>query len=84
MATVMTGRDFNQDIAKAKRAASRGPVIVTDRGTPAHVLLTYAQYTALAGLDDDIVDLLGRPLGVEDCDFEPPVNRDQPTAAVFE
>jgi hypothetical protein len=32
---------FNQDTSGAKKAAERGPVYITDRGRPAHVLLTY-------------------------------------------
>ena len=44
----MTSREFNRDVAKAKRAAKDGPVIVTDRGKPAHVLLDYEEYRRLS------------------------------------
>ena len=37
-------RRFNQDIAGIKRAADEGPVIITDRGNPAYVLLTCEYY----------------------------------------
>ena len=37
--TTVTSRALNQDIAGAKRAARSGPVFITDRGRPAHVLL---------------------------------------------
>lgn len=40
----ITSREFNQDVGKAKRAAEKEPVFITDRGTPAHVLLTVDQY----------------------------------------
>jgi len=35
---------FNQDIARAKRAAEKGPVIITDRGRPAFVLQSYENW----------------------------------------
>ena len=41
--TQITSRQFNQDTSAAKRAALEGPVFITDRGEPAHVLLTYAE-----------------------------------------
>ncbi len=69
--TTLSSRDFNQDTAKAKRAAKRGPVFITDRGRPAHVLLTVEDYRKLLGPHSSIVDQLGMP-GAEDVDFEPP------------
>jgi prevent-host-death family protein len=47
--TTMTSREFNQDTGKAKKAATQGPVIITDRGKPAHVLLTVEEYESLKG-----------------------------------
>ena len=38
MVVTITSRDFNQDVAGAKRAANQGPVFITDRGRPTHVL----------------------------------------------
>ncbi|MDP1027995.1 type II toxin-antitoxin system Phd/YefM family antitoxin [Sphingomonas sp. KR1UV-12] len=60
-----TAREFNQDIAGAKRAAREGPVIITDRGQPAHVLLSYDEYRRLGGEARGLVDLLAWP-GTED------------------
>jgi hypothetical protein len=40
---------FNQDAAGAKRAASQGPVFITNRGRPAHVLRSIADLLALSG-----------------------------------
>ncbi len=40
----VTSREFNHDVSAAKRAAKDGPVVITDRGEPSHVLLTYADY----------------------------------------
>ena len=56
--TTITSRDFNQDTSSAKKAALAGPVIITDRGRPAHVLLTIEEYRKLTEPDQSIVDLL--------------------------
>lgn len=69
--TTLSSREFNQDTGRAKRAARRGPVFITDRGRPAHVLLTMADYQSLMGPRSSIVELLAMP-GVEDVAFEPP------------
>jgi prevent-host-death family protein len=45
--TVMTSREFNQDTSGAKRATADGPVFITDRGTPSHVLMSMAEYRRL-------------------------------------
>ena len=39
--TTFSSRELNQDIARATRATHDSPVVITDRGKPAHVLLTY-------------------------------------------
>jgi prevent-host-death family protein len=67
--TTVSSREFNQDTSGAKRAANQGPVFITDRGKPAHVLLTFEQYQRLATTSKSIVDLLGMP---EEMEFEPP------------
>jgi hypothetical protein len=72
----MTSREFNQDRARAKREAARGPVYITDRGRPSHVLLSIEDYNRLAAAGrPDIVELLGSPPGIEDVAFEPPQDR---------
>jgi prevent-host-death family protein len=68
-ATTLTSREFNQDASRAKRAAESGPVFITDRGTPAHVLLTIQDYEALLGAQPGIVELLAMP-GGEETDIE--------------
>jgi len=42
--TTLSSRALNQDVTRAKRAACRGPVIITDRGKPAHVLLSFVEF----------------------------------------
>ena len=68
--TTFSSREFNQDASGAKKAANIGPVFITDRGRPAHVLLSIEDYQKLAGGPDNIIDLLAMP-GVEDVEFEP-------------
>lgn len=69
--TTLSSREFNQDTSGAKKAAAIGPVFITDRGRPAHVLLTIEDYRRLSGEHGNIIDMLALP-GVEDIDFEPP------------
>lgn len=69
--TRISSREFNQDISRAKRAAEKGPVIITDRGQPAYVLLRHNAYQRLAGEGPSIRDLLALP-GAEDIEFDPP------------
>lgn len=42
--TKLSPRELNQDASKAKRAAKRGPVFITNRGRPSEVLLTAEEY----------------------------------------
>ena len=70
MNTFVTSREFNQNASEVKRAATKGPVIITDRGSPAHVLLSFAEYRRLTESRRTIVDLLSMPLGAE-ADFDP-------------
>lgn len=83
MATTMSSRQFNQDTSGAKRASEHGPVYITDRGRPAHVLLTYETYERLLGTRD-LLDRLGEPAGVEDTDLPFPTSDDLARPAGFE
>ena len=68
--TTLSSREFNQDTSRAKKAARNGPVFITDRGRPAHVLLTIEDYQRMSAGTASIIDMLAMP-GVEDIDFEP-------------
>ena len=68
--TTLTSREFNQDTSGAKKAAKKGPVFITDRGRPAHVLLSIEEYEKLLG-HSSILDLLAMPEAAE-VEFEPP------------
>ncbi|MFJ4546349.1 type II toxin-antitoxin system Phd/YefM family antitoxin [Pseudomonas sp. 18058] len=67
--TTISSREFNQDTSGAKKAALQGPVIITDRGKPAHVLLSIEEYEKLTGTNASIVDLLVMPEAA-DIEFE--------------
>ena len=69
--TKLSSREFNQDTSRAKRAAKRGPVFITDRGRPSHVLLTAEEYQRITQGQNSVVDLLAMPEAAE-IDFEPP------------
>jgi prevent-host-death family protein len=69
--TTISSREFNQDAGGAKKAADKGPVIITDRGKPAHVLLSFEDYQKLIGKGLSLADALAMP-GGEDIEFEPP------------
>jgi prevent-host-death family protein len=68
--TTLSSREFNQDTSRAKKAAADGPVFITDRGRPAHVLLSAEAYRRLVG-EGSILDLLAMPEAAEIA-FEPP------------
>ena len=68
--TTLSSREFNHDASRAKKAARSGPVFITDRGRPAHVLLTIEDYRRLTHSQSSIVELLAMPVD-GDIDFEP-------------
>ena len=71
--TTLSSREFNQDTSRAKKAAQEGPVFITDRGEPAHVLLSIEQYRKLTGGRMSAAEALAQPdaPGV-DFEFDPP------------
>lgn len=69
--TTMSSRELNQDVTRAKKAARSGPVVITDRGKPAHVLLSFEAYQQLTRQRRSIVDALALP-GAEAVEFDPP------------
>ncbi len=69
--TTVTSREFNQDVGRAKKAAAKGPVVITDRGRPAHVLLSIDHYRRIAGRSGSIADLLADPKAAA-VSFDPP------------
>lgn len=69
--TTISSREFNQDTSRAKKAAQEGPVFITDRGRPAHVLITIEEYQRLTGRPMTLAEALAQP-DVLDFEFDPP------------
>ena len=69
--TTLTSREFNQGASEAKRAANKGPVFITDRGRPAHVLMSFEDYQRLTKQRRNSADALAMP-GIADIEFDPP------------
>jgi prevent-host-death family protein len=69
--TTVSSREFNQDTGSAKRASLNGPVFITDRGKPAHVLLSIEEYRRITGVPRKISEALALREAA-DIDFDPP------------
>lgn len=69
--TTLSSRELEQDVTLANKAAKNGPVFITDRGKPAHVLLSFEDYQRLTRQRRNIADALAMP-GVAGIEFEPP------------
>ncbi len=84
--TTISSREFNQDTGKAKRAAKQGPVFITDRGRPSHVLLTIEEFEQISDAKPrkNILELLAMP-EADLIEFEPQRLLDElPRVADFE
>jgi prevent-host-death family protein len=80
--TTLSSREFHQDTSGAKKAAATGPVLITDRGKPALVLLTFDEYQRLSGKSPSMAELLAMPEG-DEIEFDPQPSRDLGRAADF-
>ncbi len=69
--TTMSSHDFKQHVSRARRAAAHVPVIITNHGDPAYVLLRHEDYSKLLANVPSILDLLAMP-GTEDIEFDLP------------
>ena len=67
----MTSREFNHDVSAAKRAARSGPVVITDRGVPSHVLVTFDDFERMTGPQCLFSEAL-RMDDATDVEFDPP------------
>lgn len=59
--TTLSSKEFEKDPKRARKAAANGPVFITDRGRPSHVLLTIAEYQKITDKRNNIADLLSMP-----------------------
>ena len=81
MPVTFTAREYNQDASRVKRAAKDGPVIITERGKPAHVLMTADAYEKLKGRKAKVpLVKFMEGLALSDLDLtrEPDTGRDAP------
>ncbi|WP_454918761.1 type II toxin-antitoxin system Phd/YefM family antitoxin [Xanthobacter sediminis] len=69
--TTLSSRELNHDVSSAKKAAQNGPVIITDRGKPSHVLMTWDEFQRLTGPRRSLAEALAMP-GLSEIDFDPP------------
>jgi len=68
--TTITSREFNQDASGAKRRAAKGPVFITDRGKPAHVLLSIEDYNRLSGKGMSVAEAFAQTGPEADFDYD--------------
>lgn len=81
--TTLSSREHNQDVTRAKKAAKNGPVFITDRGKPAHVLLSVEEYQRLTGQHRNLIEALSMP-DIDDIEIEFPHSRELPQPVDFE
>lgn len=53
-----TSKEFNRQASALRRSASNEPLLITERGRPAHVLMSYAAYQALQSPTQSVADAL--------------------------
>lgn len=81
----LSAREFNRDVSAAKRAATSGAVIITDRGDPAFVLVSIDEYRRLRGETVSLANALAMDESVDDenIHFEPVPLQGLPRAVEF-
>ena len=82
MITTLSSREFQQNANQAQKAARGGPVFITNRGRPAHVLLSYEDYLRITGKRRNIVEALSMS-GLEDIELDAPRFKNLPRPADF-
>lgn len=80
--TTISSRDFNRDAGGAKRSALEGPVFITDRGKPAHVLLSIDDYRRLTSKGFSLAEALADEAAAA-IEFDPPRVAELPRPATF-
>lgn len=71
MPMMMTSREFNHEVGRAKRyAQDSGAVFITDRGKTTHVLVSIDDYNQLKRQPTDILTALSMP-GLSEIELEP-------------
>jgi hypothetical protein len=78
--TTFSRREFNEHAGEATKAASKGPVFITDHGRAAYVLLSIDAYRALTDSGKNIATLLAMP-DTDDFELSTPERSDPARAA---
>lgn len=68
--STVSSRELNQALSRIKKSSLTAPVIITDRGRPSHVMMSYAEYQRLTGKKTSIVERLACSTPDDDA-FEP-------------
>lgn len=71
----VSSREFSRDPGSAKKAADDGPVFITNRERPAHVLMNIEEYRRLTAGRKSLAEMLapGPELdGIAEIEFDPP------------
>ena len=76
----VSSREFNQAVSRVKKAAGEGPVFITERGRPSHVLMTIEHYRRLSGAPSSLADALAMTPEAAEVVFEAP-RLDEPARA---
>jgi PHD/YefM family antitoxin component YafN of YafNO toxin-antitoxin module len=79
--TKLSSRAFGKDVSSARKAASKGPVFITDHGKPTHVLLTIEDYRRLTGAQMSLLKALEQRESEADFAFVPPKSKILPRPA---
>ena len=70
--TTISSREFNQGASRAKKAALKGPVYITERGRPTHVLMTIDEFNRRQGTTPrTLLATLSQTTTGDAIDFEP-------------
>ncbi len=83
-ARTMNSREFNQSTGRAKAATRHGPVYITNRGRPSHVLMSYDHYLELTEDKTTLADVLCRTPGIGDIEVAFPRSTDLGRSAAFD
>ena len=57
MTKMVSAREFNQQTSRISKVAATEPVVITDRGRPSRVLMSYEEYQRLKGPGRTLHDL---------------------------
>jgi prevent-host-death family protein len=68
---MVSAREFNQQPSRISREAGEQPVIITDRGRPTRVLMSFEEYARISGLKRRMqLDLLLQPHDAADVEID--------------